>query len=86
MHSDHRPLVVQLRVEAWVGERNRLAKGDVKATPDTIFVPRHWVAESKAEYEAGVVIAKEMGRLPMKVRWEDVWAAQEDAGGACGAG
>ena len=80
LHSDHRPLVVQLRAEAWVGEGNRLAKGDVKVTPDTAFVPRHWVAESEAEYEAESAIAKEMGRLPTKVRWDDVRAAQEDAG------
>ena len=43
-------------------------------------MPRHWVAETEAEYEAGVAIAKEMGRLPTKVRWEDVRAAQEEAG------
>ena len=80
VHSDHRPLVVQLRAEAWVGEGNRLARGDTTVTPDTAFVPRHWVAETEAEYEAGVVIAKEMGRLPTKVRWEDVRVAQEEAG------
>ena len=43
-------------------------------------MPRHWVAETEAEYEAGLVIAKEMGRLPTKVRWEDVRAAQEETG------
>ena len=77
--SDHRPLVVQLGAEAWVGEANRLGKGDVKARPDTAFVPRHWVAESEAEYAAGLAVAKELGRLPTKVRWEDVRSAQEGA-------
>ena len=79
VRSDHRPLVVQLRAEAWVGEGNRLGKGAVTVRPDPAFVPRHWIAESEAEYVAAMAVATEMGRLPTKVRWEDVRAAQADA-------
>ena len=44
--------------EAWVGEGNRMAKGDVTVTPDTAFVPRP-LAETEAEYESALAVAKE---------------------------
>ncbi len=37
-------------------------------TPDQVFVPRHWVANSEEEYEEAVKVAKELRRKPTLVR------------------
>ena len=76
IHSDHRPLVVQLSVAAWTGEENVVRSTVPEPTPTPQFVPRHWVAASDEEHAEVMRVARASKRKPTKVTWEEVREAQ----------
>ena len=74
--SDHRPLVVEMGYDEWLGGTPAKANKAVKA-PEPAWPPRHWIAASDKEYEEACEVAKELGRKPTKVSWADYEAAVE---------